>query len=164
MAQEAGVSDTFYHVAGAMIGLATIAVIFSTKANTQSVIQAGGAGFSKLLRAALSPITGTLSSVSGITGIRGTGAGTGGAGFGSSGGTGTQTIVNSAGQVSDGTAAGSTVITGTAGVPEIGDTGTGGDANVNVGGAKVVADPNTVTNNGVTYKWTGGIDGKWIAQ
>lgn len=57
------VSDTFSYMAGAIIGLATIAVIFSRRANTTNVITAGGQGFVKILQAALLPLFGPFGNV-----------------------------------------------------------------------------------------------------
>ena len=42
----------------AVIGVAVIAVIISSKAQTASVLQAGGNAFSTVLGSALSPVTG----------------------------------------------------------------------------------------------------------
>jgi hypothetical protein len=53
----------------AVIGLAILAVIFSTKANTPNVLNAFGSAFSTILNTALSPITGYSSGTS--TGIVG---------------------------------------------------------------------------------------------
>ena len=46
-------------IALAVIGVATLAVIFSTKANTSGVISAGGNALAQNIEAAVSPITGT---------------------------------------------------------------------------------------------------------
>jgi len=40
----------------AVVGLATTAVIFSTKANTAPVITAGGTAFAQIIKAAVSPV------------------------------------------------------------------------------------------------------------
>jgi hypothetical protein len=54
----------------ALIGIAILAVILSPKAQTAQVIQAGTSGFSSVLGAALSPVTG---GGLGIPGFGGTG-------------------------------------------------------------------------------------------
>lgn len=46
-------------VATLLIGVAILAVIVSPKAQTSSVIQAGGSAFSGVLGAALSPVSGS---------------------------------------------------------------------------------------------------------
>lgn len=51
-------------VALGVLGVATLAVIFSTKANTSGVIQAGGSALAQNITAAVSPITGTAATVS----------------------------------------------------------------------------------------------------
>jgi len=48
----------------AVIGVAIIAVIFSTQANTSNVLTSFGTAFSGILGTALSPITGQTSSTS----------------------------------------------------------------------------------------------------
>lgn len=45
-------------VALAIVGIAMVAVILSKNANTSAVISAAGAGFSKALSSALSPVSG----------------------------------------------------------------------------------------------------------
>jgi hypothetical protein len=52
----------------AIIGVATLAVIVSRNSNTTGVITATASGFSQSLATALSPITGTAGSSSGIAG------------------------------------------------------------------------------------------------
>ena len=46
-------------IATAIIGLAIIAVVVSNKANTGTVITDAGTAFSKVLKAAVSPVVGT---------------------------------------------------------------------------------------------------------
>jgi hypothetical protein len=41
----------------AVVGLATTAVIFSTKANTANVITAGGNSFASIIKAAVGPVS-----------------------------------------------------------------------------------------------------------
>lgn len=48
----------------AIIGLATVSVILSRKANTTGVIQAGGSAFGNALGVAESPVSGTSLSLS----------------------------------------------------------------------------------------------------
>ena len=45
-------------IAIAIVGLATTAVIFSTKANTAPVIAAASSGFASIIKAAVGPVTG----------------------------------------------------------------------------------------------------------
>lgn len=47
-----------------ILGVATLAVIFSQKANTSGVISAGGNALAQNIEAAVSPITGTAPSLS----------------------------------------------------------------------------------------------------
>lgn len=143
------VSDTFAMVGAAIIGVATIAVVFSRQSNTVNVVGVFGAGFSRFLNAALSPITGNLSPVNGISGISASQSD----GFGS-GGNGT------------GAGMGSVLAPGSVAIPQadaqgvgLGNTSNGAD--VTVGGAHVVADPNTETFNGKTYHWNGS---QWLEQ
>jgi hypothetical protein len=56
-------------IAVAIVGVATLAVLFSKKANTAGVIQAAGSAFSGALNAATSPITGGSSS-QGLAGLQ----------------------------------------------------------------------------------------------
>jgi hypothetical protein len=55
---------TLLAVALALISTATIAALFSSKANTANVIKAGGNAFSTAILAAVSPITGTTPNIS----------------------------------------------------------------------------------------------------
>jgi uncharacterized membrane protein YbjE (DUF340 family) len=50
----------------AIIGVAIIAVLISKQAATTSVINAGASGFSSILKTALSPVTGSSSSIGNI--------------------------------------------------------------------------------------------------
>lgn len=43
-------------IAVAVVGLATVAVIFSTKANTANVITASGTSFAAVIKAAVGPV------------------------------------------------------------------------------------------------------------
>ena len=55
-------------IGGAFIGLAALAVLVSQKANTSGVISAGGNAFSRVIAAAVSPVTGNVSNT-GYTGV-----------------------------------------------------------------------------------------------
>lgn len=46
-------------ILAAIVGLATIAVLVSKQANTSSVLTSGGTAFSSILKAAVSPISGS---------------------------------------------------------------------------------------------------------
>ncbi len=47
----------------AIVGVAIIAVLVSSKAQTGSILQAGGGAFSQALEAAVSPVTGSSPSI-----------------------------------------------------------------------------------------------------
>jgi hypothetical protein len=56
-------TDSLVTIGTAIVGVATLSVIVSQKANTSQVISAGGNAFSQALEAAVSPITGSIPSV-----------------------------------------------------------------------------------------------------
>lgn len=58
------VTSAIVTMALGIIGVATIAVVFSQKANTSQVIGAATGGFATDLLAAVSPITGTAPQIS----------------------------------------------------------------------------------------------------
>lgn len=51
-------SDALVMVLLAVVGLAVVAVLVSTNANTSNVITAGATGFSNILKATLAPVSG----------------------------------------------------------------------------------------------------------
>jgi len=52
------IGDTIVTIAVAIIGLATLAVIVSKRANTTSVISSFGNAFNSILKTTISPVTG----------------------------------------------------------------------------------------------------------
>lgn len=59
------ITESIVTIAVAIIGLATLAVIVSKNANTTGVIGAGGQAFNNALAVAISPVTGSNSSLGG---------------------------------------------------------------------------------------------------
>lgn len=55
---EARTIEAITAIVAAIIGLAIVAVLVSQKAQTGSVIQAGGSALSSIISAAVSPVTG----------------------------------------------------------------------------------------------------------
>lgn len=51
-------TESIVTIGVAIIGLATLAVIVSNRANTANVISSGASGFARVLDAAVSPVTG----------------------------------------------------------------------------------------------------------
>lgn len=54
------ITESLVTIGVAIIGLATLAVIVSNRANTANVISSGASGFAHILGAAVSPVTGGL--------------------------------------------------------------------------------------------------------
>lgn len=53
-------------IAVAIVGVATLAVLVSKKANTAGVIESAGSAFSRALATAISPVTGGNSNFQGV--------------------------------------------------------------------------------------------------